>query len=44
MQGDVGDRPREGLVLGLGFGLGLGIGIGVGLRIIALGGMRNEVR
>ena len=42
MQGDVGDRPREGLVLGLGFGLGLGIGIG--LRIIALGGMRNEVR
>ena len=42
MQGDVGDRPREGLVLGLGSGLGLGIGIG--LRIIALGGMRNEVR
>ena len=40
MQGDVGDRPSEGLVLGLGFGLG----IGIGSRIIALGGMRNEVR
>ena len=42
MQGDVGDRPREGLVLGLGFEFGLGIGIG--LRVIALGGMRNQVR